>query len=219
MSNIALIRYVGKQQHRRDDVRNTGRVWEKHGSVVEVPDSEKFSYLAHPAEWVEVSTAQLEAEAAAEFQARGGIDSIRVVLPSLSLDLLEELGDFVAHEIASRGVAPEDKPRPNTDFIDPGAIGKTPDQIDAEAAQGNGSGDGSASGVEAGMTPPAGASGIDALVTAIGDLDRRNPEHFTGTGQPRVSALKDLGFEDVTAADIKAAMDLIAQRTGGAGQE
>ncbi len=42
----------------------------------------------------------------------------------------------------------------------------------------------------------------EALIAAIGGLDRKNKEHFTGAGVPQVDALKAAtGFNDISAAE------------------
>jgi hypothetical protein len=210
----ALIRYRGKQRNRRDDVRHSGRVWSGHGAVVKVPANEKLSYLAHPGEWEEISQAQLDAEAAAEFHARGGIETIQKVLPSLSRALLLDLKAMVEAQLDAMGGAPVAALQErDTDFL-------KPEETRAGQAAGGIEFEHGATSGEV-VSDPALSSDpgtlnhhnarVEAVAAAIAELDRKDPEHYTSQGLPRVQALKDRGIE-ATAAEIRDAMELIKQR-------
>ena len=193
---MALIEYIGKQVNRRDDVLQTSRRWNKAGDVVELPDAEKHFYLAHPGEWRETTAELMKVREDARNVADHSLATLRGAWDSLLLPDLyqarQELDDEIRRREAA-DVAENDarmavlasRKREETVAIE---VGLSDTQIPDPNSE-------------------AGQVRQEQIKRAISELDRKDPEHFTKAGLPRVGAVREAVGFDVTAEEIQLAYD------------
>lgn len=108
--DTVLLQYCGKQRPWKDNIRNSGRIWPKPNSVLEMPATEKWSYLAHPALFREITRREaeiLEAETSNET-----LQPVMAAISALSDDGLVAVLAFVEEEAERRAEAAKNAPPP-----------------------------------------------------------------------------------------------------------
>lgn len=184
-----LIEYIGRREPRKDNVLNTRRVWEHHGSVVEVPANEAPHYTKYSDVWRKITAEELEQRKQARAAADENISGIKGVWQDLSIADLEKLKADIVEEIARRRSevkAVEDNETPAHD--DPGVSIDSPDDMSATAA----------------------AERLKKIADVVVEMDPNDPEQYTKppNSLPMVDYVSEqVGFK-VTRREITEAMAL-----------
>lgn len=181
------IKYIGKAPVKRDNVCRTTLFWPHPGAVVEAPDEIAVRLLAHKDVWIEAS--------ANDHGAPMRVDSGRPLTA-------EERVEAAIKEIeAADGWLYVDLYR---------ETGELPTQIQPAAEAGNDEGEA--------KPPPKAPSPFPfnndreaAVVQAINMLNRKDEDHFTKQGVPRVEAISQLLGYEISAEERTKAWEFIQE--------
>lgn len=202
-----FIQYIGNKPTKRDNILRTHREWER-GSVCECSDDEAREYLKHPDIFRDV-THKLDKDgnppplpplktAQAEKPSPAAVDDPKTAkaLKDKVAVLEAELGK--AHESIETLRAELDTEREknaalekeNTELYE--KLGSEPE---SESEESDGQDD----------------DRQQAILNAIGKLDRKNPAHFTEKGVPKTKALEQVLGYPVSSEERDAAWHLILE--------
>lgn len=187
MAKVALVQYTGKSQQFNDHLRRgSGRIWNGPGTVLQIPDNEKFVYLAHASLFREVTREQFEAEQATKDTA---LDTIKQAVVSLSLTDLKAALKVVQDEISLKAAQV------------PAVAPVVPVKESLTAAEVAQSGDVA--------TMQAYNERIQRVVTAIRGMDLKD-DSIARNGRPTPEGVRDhMGGQLPTEDEITMAMQLI----------
>lgn len=186
-----LIQYIGKGASKIDNVRaGSGRYWPKRGTALEIPDVERYSYLAHPDVFREISAETYAAEAALS---QDGLTAIKAALAPMSAGGVKEVLSVVQDELTLK-IEMELKP----ESTPPRApVGLTA----ADVANSNDAG-----------TMLAYDTRIRSVANAIREIDLKNDE-LAINGRPTPEAVRDmLGGNIPTEDEIAEAMYMLGAK-------
>lgn len=119
MRGFIQVQYVGQHGPRMDNVNpRSGRVWEKPGSVLNIPEAEAWQYLAYPGVWKRVGFSVVQDAMVTEANSPETVD---LLCGSLSLLTNENL-QRVIQAATEMLTVPEEDPSPPVDLNDPQAV-------------------------------------------------------------------------------------------------
>lgn len=115
-----MIRYIGKLEPRHDNVvPRSGRVWEKSGSVLRVPEDEAYVYLNYPAVWDLAKAESVAHELVDKFNEDASVDLLLGMVGMLTRVNMRKVQDLCMTELAGDEQPSE---KLNVDLKNPGAI-------------------------------------------------------------------------------------------------
>lgn len=182
------IKYIGKAPHKRDNVCRTTLFWPHQGAIVDTPDEIAVRLLAHKDVWVEA----VPGDTGAPMDASGGAPKTVEERVESAIKEIEACdGWFFVDLYRETGELPTQiqpaTPDPDAGLGDPNPSPQVetrfPFNNDREAA----------------------------VIQAINLLNRKDEDHFTKQGIPRVEAISQLLGYEITAEERTKAWEHIQE--------
>ena len=119
MAGFIQVQYVGKHEPRPDTLNpRSGRVWNKIGSVIDIPEAEAYRYLAYPDIWKRVGFGVIKEAIVREANSD---ETISLLCGFLSIMNTENLNK-IAQCCQELALAPAESGTAEVDLNDPKAV-------------------------------------------------------------------------------------------------